>query len=583
MTAQDLVEPQSVQSPTPWWSRLVAGLFLLILGSALAAQLWLARAADLANAEQMVQSMAVAIAQNIGGSVRSVDSLLVDMAVSVAEGSWEDPANRLRFEGRLSAFPELLWVGVTGMDGMVSGYPVPAFSGAPWRASASHRDYFRVFAGGDPAGGNGGRLHVGLPAIGQITGERTIHLSRAILKDSKVIGIMVAAVSADYYAGQLGITLLDSDGASAVLRSDGLMMARAPAHAEKFGINISSSDLFTKWLPREKQGVVRLISKADGNDKLLSYQQLDRYPLVVTSGVSLQKALTTWNRMMVVEVTGFILFSGAVIYWASMSDLRNGAILRHRETLKQAVAEQTADLERAKSLAERRAEDITSLNLKLSRLAQVTAHDLQEPVRRMVSFSQLLRRRLHQLSEEAEADLRYIEDGGKRLKMTLEGFRQYTELLGGTPVFEGVPLRDCVELALEPLREAIAAGGGEVRIGSLPSVPADRSFLTLAIARLIDNAWRYRDTERPARITISGGQDDTGWWLAIEDNGQGLPTVMDQWILNPVAVSQGPGERSGMGLAFCQAVAEIHGGHLEAERLPEGTRFILRGHFPDIS
>lgn len=582
MAVQNLVGPQSVKSHAPWWSRLVAGLFLLILGGSLAAQLWLARAADLANAEQMVRSMAVAIAQNIGGSVRSVDALLADMALSVAEGSWEDQTSRLRFEGRLSAFPEVLWVGVAGMDGIASGYPVSSFSSAPWRVSVAHRDYFRVFADGNPSGGNGGMLHVGLPAVGQVTGERTIHLSRAILRDKKTIGVMIAAVSADYYAGQLGITLLDDEGASAVLRLDGLMLARAPAHQEKFGINISGSDLFTKWLPREKQSVARLVSKADGNDKLLAYRQLDRYPLVVTSGVSLQKALSTWNRMMVVEVGGFFLFSIAVIYWATMSDLRNGVVLRHRETLKQAVAEQTADLELAKSLAERRAEDIESLNLKLSRLAQVAAHDLQEPVRRMVSFSQLLRRRLDQLPEEAEADLRYIEDGGKRLKVTLEGFRQYTELLGGRPSFDVVPLQDCVELALAPLRDVIADGGGEVHIGPLPSVLADRSFLTLAIARLIDNAWRYRDARRPARIAVSGGQDDTGWWLAIEDNGQGLPMAMDQWILNPVLVSQAPGERSGMGLAFCQAVAEIHGGHLEAERLPEGTRFTVRASLPDV-
>lgn len=561
---------------TPILSRVVAGVLLLILGGALTIQLSLFRQTEIENAERMVYSMALAIEQNVGGSIRNVDAFLMDMAAAVQAGSWNDPESLLRFEGRLSAFPEVIWVGIASPDGKMQTYTPLSFISATRNVNVADRDYFSVFAHGDPLAGNGGTLHIGEPVIGRLTSERSIHLSRAVIKNGTLQAVVVAAIAADIYAQQLDTTLLDPNGANAIIRMDGFMMARAPAHAQKFGLNISNSDLFTKRLPQKKVGIAHLIAKTDGNNKILAYRQLDRYPLVVTSGISLTKALANWYNMTTVAVGGFLFFSLVVAYWASMSDLRNGALLRHRDTLQHAVAERTIDLERAKMIAERRAEDIESLNSKLSRLAQLAAHDLQEPVRRMVSFSQLLRRRLTALSEDAEADLRFIEDGGKRLKATLEGFRQYTELLGTTPRFETVPLADCVASALSVHQADIVASNSSIILDHLPVILADRSLLALAITRLIDNAWKYRATDRPTEIVISGKQDQNGWSVSVTDNGQGLPPDLEEAF---ASFTPGP-QQSGMGLAFCQAVAEIHGGQLTAERLPQGTRFTLTAQHP---
>lgn len=563
-------------APTPVKFRLMAVIFNAVIVLGLSIQLWLSYRSDIDHAKHMADAMAEALNQQVGGSIRGIDGLLQEMVVAIQLGQWSKPSQRARFEGRLKSFPELRWIGTVTPEGRLNPETVPDLGIPSTGADVSDREYFSAHLGRNDTP----HLHVGQAAIGKITGERTIHLSRPVIgPDGHLMAIAVAAVSPDYYAHLLDAVLLDREGGSAILRLDGMMLARAPQHEEKFGINVGHSDLFLKWLPRSKAGVADLVSKADGNDKLLGYRQLDQYPLVVTSGLSRDRTLESWRKLTILTVGGLGCIMLAAFYLAVVADRREAAYRRYQAELEQAVSARTAALVESTKLAERRAERIAVMNGKLTRLAQVAAHHLQEPVRPVVSFTQLLRRELgDNLPPVLDERLRFIEDGGQRLKNILEAFQGYTELLGTEPRLTVCDLGTCTATVLRALAGDIGGTDAQIHVEVLPTVRADRGMMETLLSHLISNALKYHHPYRRPQITVDGDADERGWWLSISDNGPGLPQDLANNLFPAFTRPGGEALAAsglGLGLAVCQAIAEMHGGQLHADSSPKGTRFVI--------
>jgi len=550
---------------------------ILVGALVVALHLWATHDHEVEHARLLTSSMTEAVALQIDGSFRGINGLLEDVAAVERAGQWSDPAVRLRLRGRMQSYPEIRWVGVVTSSGILLPDTEPSIGAPPEGLAVADRDYVRnAVCTGSP------KIRVGQPVVGRATGERTVHLSLPITTSANgdCKGLVVAAVNPDHFADILKSVMLDPAGGTAVINLDGRIVARAPEHATKYGMDLSNSNLFVNFLSKERKGVAHLVSKADGNEKLLGFKVLEPYGLVVTSGLSLSKALANWYVLAIIESLGFLILSVGGFVGARALDLRRQTMLRHQAGLEAAVAERTALLAAAKSLAEDRAERLARVNEKLAHLARITAHHLQEPVRPIVSFSQLARREIvkHESLTELEGHLRFVEEAGRQLKSILREFHRYTALLVREPRLSHCDLGLVTKRSLAHLSDAIAESGATVEAGPLPKVQADGALIEQVLTELIGNAVKYRHPDRPVRVQISGGAEtDGGWWLTVIDNGRGLPEVGRQHLFEAFArLNPDDPSSAGLGLAVCLEVVEMHGGIIVAESLELGSQFTIR-------
>jgi len=583
VTQRDEAAQESKRSPL--FARAMACLLIFAGALGLVAHLWVSYDHELYHARLLTSSMTDAVSLQIDGSFRGIEGLLEDVAVAVRSGQWSNLAVRQRISGRMMSYPELRWVGYVTPEGILTPDTEPSINVEPPGLDVADRDYVRRAQCGPRP-----KMRLGQPVVGRATGERTVHLALPIATTNQgdCRGLVVAAVDPDYFAQILENVLLDPAGGSAVINLDGAIIARAPDQAAKFGLSLATSPLFTEFLVKAPSGVAHLISKADSNDKFLGYKTLDEYGLVVTSGLSVSKAMSNWYGLVVVEIPLFLLLSGAIFLWAQTADRRRQTMLRHQAGLEAAVAERTALLAASKSLAEDRAERLARINAKLAHLARITAHHLQEPVRPIVSFSQLARREMSkqaQPSAELDGHLRFVEDAGRQLKSILRDFHRYTALLVKEPKIGRCDLEQLAHRCMGQLSAVIAEAGAQVDLEELPVVQADSALMEQALLELISNGIKYRHPDRPARVLVRGGVEmaavgqSSGWWLSVSDNGRGLPDVGRHRLFEAFArLNPDDPSSAGLGLAVCREVAEMHGGVIQADSLENGSIFMI--HVP---
>ncbi len=548
--------------PRSYRARRIALLLLAALAGALWLQLDISYRVEEDHARLLVRSMAHAVARQIGGSLGAIDQVLVDVAATAAAGRWEDGDRRELLANRLRSLPEVRYLALVGADARLHPVTVPDIGLRPEVLDVSHRDYVRQDKTAPV---------VGMPIVEAGTGARAIPLSRPVLAaDGSRIGTAVAMIAADHYADMLAANMLEAEGATAVIRLDGLMLARSPDHAAKFGINIASSDLFTELIPEAPMGARKLLSKADGNHKFVGYHVLEDYGLVVTSGLTTATALASWRSMAVTEGIALALLAMFVLHWGWRTDRREAQLIDHRDELEHMVAERTGLLEEAMRVANQRAAQLAATHATLARLSQVAAHQLQEPVRPMVSFAQLARRSLVGSHPEVDEHLAFIEGAGLRLKATLLVFQACIELLSGPPRRTAVDLRALATRLGGEMRPALREAGAALDIGPLPVIVADEKMIEGALRELIANALGSRHPDRPLTISVSGAESDAGWRVLVSDSGQGV-----HGFVEPDPHAAEPNGATGLGLAMCQAIAQAHGGRIVVDSSQAGTGFLF--------
>jgi len=560
----------------PYRSRLYASLFSLLVTVIITVALWADRESQLSHADLLTSSMAQAVGQQIDGSLRSIEGLLEEISEAEKAGQWSNPTRRDIMASRLGAYPELLFVGIATPQGRLRGDTVPNLGLGAAGLDVSDRDYFRRHMHSMDL-----RAQIGQPVMDRMTKERMVTLSKPIRDErGNLLAVIVAGLSSDYYARILNSNLLDPDGATAAITLEGDILARAPQQAEKFAINIADSDLFRNFIPLASKGVARLVSKADGNDKILGYQVLTRYPVVVTSGLSVPMALKDWViRSIAIAITTLCLLL-LILYWAWLADARQARLKQHQATLEDMIRQRTAMLSDAQTSAERRSARLQAINDKLTRMAQITAHHLQEPLRPIVSFTQLAKRHLPAELAEVKHYLGFVEQGGLRLKLVLHAFQRYTEMLSHQPHLQKLDLNVMIQDVLERLADPITRHNIQVSIDSLPMAYGDPVMLDCALYELLSNAVAYRHPGRSPAIRIYGGDENGCWRLSIADNGPGMPESMSavsmfQAFARPH--SDKP-DAIGLGLAMCLSIAEAHDGTLSMDSSAEGCTMTL--HIP---
>lgn len=234
---------------------------------------------------------------------------------------------------------------------------------------------------------------------------------------------------------------------------------------------------------------------------------------------------------------------------------------------------------RAEQELAKRAADLARSNRDLEQFADVASHDLQEPLRMVRSFVQMLADRYRgRLDDDADEFIGYAVDGAARMQDLIEDLLRYSRV--GTGAALPIPTESSVALdtALENLRLRIEETGTLVTRGVLPRVKADPAQLVQLFQNLVSNAVKFRSEERPPVVHVSARRQPDGWEFSVADNGIGIKPeyfgrIFQVFTRLHARVSY-PG--TGIGLAICKRVVERHGGRVWVESVPrEGSTFFF--------
>ena len=214
---------------------------------------------------------------------------------------------------------------------------------------------------------------------------------------------------------------------------------------------------------------------------------------------------------------------------------------------------------------------LDSSNKELEQFAYVTSHDLQEPLRMIASYAQLIERRYRgRLDADADEFIAFLVDGAKRMQAMIRDLLEYSrvERLGGP--FTEFDLGQVLEDVRHNLGAALAETGGRIEFGPMPSIFADRSQMVRLFQNLIGNALKYRSPEHPPLVTVSAEAGPPGWVFSVADNGIGIEsTYFDRiFLVFQRLHTREHYDGTGIGLAICKKIVERHGGRIWVESSP---------------
>ncbi|ARJ67251.1 two-component sensor histidine kinase [Magnetospirillum sp. ME-1] len=240
-------------------------------------------------------------------------------------------------------------------------------------------------------------------------------------------------------------------------------------------------------------------------------------------------------------------------------------------------ARTTAELEDKNKALERS-------NADLEQFAYVASHDLQTPLRNIVSYTQLMERRYKgRLDADADDFIAFIVANTKKMNQLILDLLDYSRASRQTVVLERCSAAEAMAQALDNLRQDMDMADVEVRVGSLPEVITLQSHLVSLFQNLVGNGIKYRSTERAPRISVAAEPMADGFWhFAVADNGIGIESQYHDKVfelfqrLDPTAVTEG----TGIGLTLCRRIVERSGGKIWLDSEPgRGTtiHFTLQG------
>jgi PAS domain S-box-containing protein len=232
------------------------------------------------------------------------------------------------------------------------------------------------------------------------------------------------------------------------------------------------------------------------------------------------------------------------------------------------------------------AEELARANAELEQFAYVASHDLQEPLRAVVSYLQLLERHYRdRLDERAHKYIGHAVEGGRRMQRLVTDLLAYSRV-GRRHEPSATAGEEALAQALANLRAAIAESGAQVTHGPLPTVRADPTQLAQLLQNLVGNALKFRGEAAP-RVHVWAEREEGGgaWRFGVRDNGPGIAPEHRERIFGLFQRLHGRGEYpgTGLGLAICRKVVERHGGRLWVESAPgQGAtfHFTLPDHAP---
>lgn len=238
--------------------------------------------------------------------------------------------------------------------------------------------------------------------------------------------------------------------------------------------------------------------------------------------------------------------------------------------------EDTSERKAVEKALQLHARELERSNADLEQFAYVASHDLQEPLRMVTSFTQLLAKRYRgKLDSDADEFIAYIVDGATRMHVLINDLLAYSRL--GSRAVEVAPT-DCEAIladAVANLAGAIEESGATVTHDPLPSLMVDRNQLSRLFQNLIGNAVKFRAADPPV-VHVSARRNGGEWLFSVQDNGIGIDPEYFEQIFLIFRRLHGTSKYSGtgIGLAICRKIVRQHGGKIWIESQPgKGSTF----------
>jgi len=241
-----------------------------------------------------------------------------------------------------------------------------------------------------------------------------------------------------------------------------------------------------------------------------------------------------------------------------------------------AIFDDISERKRAEEALKAAHEELKRSNAELEQFAYVASHDLQEPLRMVSSYTQLVMRRYgERLDGDAKEFMNYVVDGAARMKQLIEDLLAYSRVGTKGKEFKPVALEGALKRAVTNLRAAIEESGAAVTHDALPTVKADESQLAQLFQNLMGNALKFKGPQKP-HVHVSCSEKGDEFEFHVKDNGIGIePQYFERiFMLFQRLHTKGDYPGTGIGLAICKKVVERHGGRIWVESRPgEGSSF----------
>ncbi len=338
---------------------------------------------------------------------------------------------------------------------------------------------------------------------------------------------------------------------------------------------------------QQKRGFAQALTQFKNGDGQDTMDRLRRSvgELEVDLGKSLSQALERQRNFSRGVFVFFII--GAIIMMSVLLWLYNALIsyLHGTETAQAELEALNIELEER---IEERTRELSQSNEELQQFAYVASHDLQEPLRTITSFTQLLASRYQgKLDEDADEFITYIVTSSRRMTDLINGLLALVRLRKLALPRGPVSIEKLLNDATSSLQASIRESGTRVEHTPLPFLAADPVQITQLFQNLIGNAIKYRRAEDPV-VKVSARRETTEWVFAVADNGQGFDQQYAERIFGLFQRLHGRDvDGTGMGLAISRKIVERHGGRMWAEsKLGVGSTFFFSlpvtlepGHF----
>lgn len=248
---------------------------------------------------------------------------------------------------------------------------------------------------------------------------------------------------------------------------------------------------------------------------------------------------------------------------------QDAALRGAKDELEENVRQRTRELEQ-------RTRELERSNAELEQFAYVASHDLQEPLRMVASYTQLLQRRYRdKLDQDAIEFMDFAIDGARRMQDLISDLLEYSRVGTRGDRFAQVSTAKILDEVQANLRKLVEETGTEIKAGDLPDIVADERQMVQLFQNLLSNAIKFRGTESP-RIFVGAEKTEGEWLFQVQDNGIGIEEEYRERIFVVFQRLHGYSETSGtgIGLAVCKKIVDRHRGRIWVESEPaKGSTF----------
>lgn len=309
--------------------------------------------------------------------------------------------------------------------------------------------------------------------------------------------------------------------------------------------------------------------------------------------------LPGWNGMETVEILRregvdipLVLVSGALGEQNAVECIKQGAadyVLKDHLARLPSSVRRVIEEKRLRDENRRTQEELARSNRDLEQFAYVASHDLQEPLRMVAMYTQLLAERYQgQLDDSADKYIHYAVDGALRMQALVQDLLAFSRVGRAGTDLEKIEAYEVVESALKNLQGAIHESEAKITRGDLPVIVADRTQMVQLFQNLIGNAIKFRGAHSP-QIQITAEREEGSWRFSVQDNGIGIAAEHLDEVFGIFRRLHTRTEYAGngIGLAICKKIVEHHGGSIWVESQPKkGSAFqftipVRKGHAND--